>query len=254
MKKNISLIKRILIHSSIGCLAGFLFLHPISVFISDIVEYNVVHFVTFQQIFAPKHLLMAGYFAILGLVSGIVNAFYIHKRAGLYKEIELLSITDELTSLYNRRYFINQLSKEIERARRYSHYLSLLIIDLNNFKQVNDTHGHQQGDKLLKEFAVLLKKTVRKPDFVARYGGDEFVIVMPEADNDKALKLLERLHKEVESHSFTNNSVSTGIKLTASIGTATFPSEAQDLDELITKADSILYAAKKGIQLLRVVK
>ncbi len=177
---------------------------------------------------------------------GIFNAFYTHKQTNLHEEIKILSITDELTSLYNRRHFISQFKKEIERARRYSHPLSLLMIDLDNFKQYNDTYGHQHGDKVLRTVAMLLKNSVRKPDFVARFGGDEFAIVMPEVDNDKAIKLAERLRKQLEINDFSNVPTQTveGIKI--SYGSATFPSEAQNMDWLITKADSRLYTMKRG--------
>ncbi len=240
-KTKISLIRRVLIHGFFGCLAGLSILHPISMFINDPLKYDLVYFITFQQIFAPQHLQMAGYFAILGGAIGVIHALYVQNKAKLYAEINFLSITDELTSLYNRRYFISQLTNEIERASRYSHYLSLLMIDLNDFKQYNDTHGHQRGDERLKTVAMRLKNAVRTPDFVARYGGDEFVIVMPEADKDKALKLEKRLHEKVEAYTFTDKME----VITVSIGTATFPSEAQDMEGLINKADSMLYMVKK---------
>ena len=108
MKENISLIKRLLIHGSSGCLAGLLILHPVAMIINDISEYKVVHLIPLQRIFAPEHLLMSAYFSILGGIFGIVNAFYTLKRAKLYEEISTLSITDELTSLYNRRYLMNR--------------------------------------------------------------------------------------------------------------------------------------------------
>ncbi len=245
VKRIMKSIKRVLIHGSIGCLAGLLILHPMAMFINDIAKYKLVHFIPLQRIFASEHLLMSLYFSILGGVIGIVNAFYTRKRAKLCEEIKTLSITDELTSLYNRRHLMSQLKKEIERARRYSHDLSLLMIDINNFKQYNDTYGHQLGDELLKAVAMLLKNSVRKPDFVVRYGGDEFVIVMPEADKDMAIKLGERLLTEVKTRIFPGAATQTVPGLKISLGTATFPSEAQDMDGLITRADSMLYTMKK---------
>ncbi len=246
MKKNISLTKRVLIHGFAGCLAGLLILHPMAMFIDDIAEYTVVHFIPVQRIFAPEHLLMSVYFSILGGVIGIVNAFYTQKSAKLYEEIRNLSITDELTSLYNRRYLMSQLKREIERARRYSHDLSLLMIDIDNFKQYNDTYGHRRGDELLKVFAMLLKNSVRKPDFVARYGGDEFVIVMTEADKNNALKLGNRLGADVKTYIFPDTTAQTAGKVNISFGAATFPRESQDVNGLITMADDRLYMMKKA--------
>lgn len=177
-----SLPRRILVHGFIGCLAGIFVLHPLAMFINDVVEYNFARFISLEQMLSSKHLIMAVYYALLGGVSGCFNAFYAQKRADLYEKIETLSITDELTTLYNRRYFFSQLKKEIERARRYSYPLSILMMDLNNFKIYNDTYGHQYSDEVLKLLAVLFENSVRKSDFAVRFGGDEFVIVMPEAD------------------------------------------------------------------------
>ncbi len=240
------MVKRIINHGIIGCIAGIFILHPVSMIIHDIIEHNVIHFITFQQILDPKHFPMTGYFIAIGMIMGVSRAIYTQKQARLYEKIQLLSVTDELTALFNRRYLMSQLEKEIERAHRYSRYVSLLIVDLNKFKKYNDTYGHQYGDMLLQEVALFLKKSVRKPDFVARYGGDEFVVVMPEADEHKALRLSQRLHELWESHPFTVTSRRAWEKekVTLSIGTATFPSEAWDLEKLFHKADTRLYRAK----------
>ncbi len=199
------------------------------------------------HLIAPEHLFIAGYFAILGGVTGILNALYVEKNARLYEEIRVLSITDELTSLYNRRYFTTQLKKELERANRYNRFLSVFMIDLNNFKQYNDTRGHQSGDEMLREVAMLLKDSARKPDFVARYGGDEFVIVMPEADKNKALKMADRIQAEVEDRNFKDPLTDKEARFTISFGLATFPTDARDMDKLITKADTMLYKMKREI-------
>ncbi len=240
MKRKLKLGTRILIHFSVGCLIGMLFLHPSSMLIFSLTGHKIS-----GHIFAPEHLLMIVYFALIGGAFGIINAISDHKKALLYQEIELLSITDELTSVFNRRYFTSQLNKELERSRRYDRPLSIFMIDLDNFKQYNDAHGHQSGDEMLREVANLLKKSARKPDFVARYGGDEFVIVMPEADKNKALKMADRLQAEVESANFKDRTTHAQVRFTISFGLATFPDDAQYMDGLITKADTMLYKMKK---------
>lgn len=231
---------RVLIHFSVGCLIGIVILHPSAMVIFDVTGHN-----TMGYFLNPDHLIMTIYFALIGGLFGIISAVSAHKKALLYQEIELLSITDELTSVFNRRYFTNQLNKELERARRYDRPLSIFMIDLNNFKQYNDSHGHQSGDEMLKEVAGLLKKSARKPDFVARYGGDEFVIVMPEADKNKALKMADRLQAEVESSNFKDRTTHAQVRFTISFGLATFPDDAQYADGLITKADTMLFEMKK---------
>jgi diguanylate cyclase (GGDEF)-like protein len=214
-------------------------------FIHEIVETNTISFISFSEIFAQKHLIMAGYFTVLGGVIGIFRAVNTHKKDHLFEEIKRLSVTDELTTLHNRRYFLEQLNMEIKRAGRYSHSLSLLMIDLNDFKQYNDTYGHLKGDELLVKLARLLKNSVRSPDFVARYGGDEFVVVMPESGEDEAVQLAERLNTVVDSNSFDNPLGPKIKKVSISLGTSTFPIDAEDVSGLISVADSRLYMEKR---------
>jgi diguanylate cyclase (GGDEF)-like protein len=242
-EKKYTLLKRVSVHMIFGSLTGLLILHPLSMLIHDIIEFNLIHFISLAEIYSPKHLIMAGYFMGLGCIIGMFRAFYIHKRIELYEELKRLSITDELTSLYNRRYFDNQLNKEIERAQRYSHKLSLLIVDLDKFKQFNDTYGHRQGDELIKNIAFILNSSVRKPDFVARYGGDEFVIVMPETGSNEAHKLIERIKEKINIYR-QERVMESGESVSVSIGSATLPDEAQDIDTLINKADKNLYLEK----------
>lgn len=130
------------------------------------------------------------------------------------------------------------------KSRRYFSNLSLLIIDLDNFKQYNDSFGHQKGDELLKKFTVLLKSSIRSPDFVARYGGDEFVIVMVESDRAKALQLAERVCKKIHFLPLNKTASDAYNKVTASIGIATFPTKVGDIEELFKIADSSLYKEK----------
>jgi diguanylate cyclase (GGDEF)-like protein len=165
------------------------------------------------------------------------------ENAQLYEEVELLSITDGLTGLFNRRHFMAKLTEDINRARRYNYLLSLVMLDVDHFKKVNDTYGHSQGDIVLKEIAGLLKKDLRAGDVVARYGGEEFVVLYPYTKLDAAALAAERLRALVENYPFPGQH--SPLKVTISLGVATFPSkEVHDEDSLISQVDKCLYKAK----------
>lgn len=165
------------------------------------------------------------------------------ENAQLYEEVELLSITDGLTELFTRRHFMTKLTEDINRARRYNYLLSLIMIDIDHFKKINDTYGHPQGDIVLKEIARLLKKDLRAGDVAARYGGEEFVIIYPYTELDKARVAAERLRTLVENHQFPRQG--SPLKVTISLGVATFPSQkVTDEESLISQADKQLYKAK----------
>jgi|GEM_PF-302789 len=166
------------------------------------------------------------------------------KRAN--ERLRKLATSDGLTGLYNHRYFQERWRREIKRARRYSEPLSLMIIDVDHFKTYNDTLGHPQGDALLREMANLLVASVREVDLVARYGGDEFVIVLPKAPKEAAMALGERIRARVEAHEFPNRSVLPRGHLSTSIGVATFPEDGSGPSEVIQAADDGLYVAKKA--------
>ena len=127
------------------------------------------------------------------------------------------SITDDITGLYNHRYLVDQIQKELERTQRYDRLLSGIMIDIDNFKSVNDHHGHLAGDKVLREVAKILKKSIRKVDIVGRYGGDEFLILLPETRFESARLVAERTRHNVHQHHFSSQddtgSVSTSIGL-----------------------------------------
>ena len=162
----------------------------------------------------------------------------------LYREMEQISLTDGLTGLYNYRHFKTRLEDEIVRAMRYKHSLSLVMFDVDNFKNYNDTLGHLTGDGALKAVAAILKSTIRKSDIAVRYGGEEFCVILPEGDVKSAWDFAERLRKEIESHSFEGEMVQPGGKLTISLGVAEFPKHADSLRGLIEQADAALYKAK----------
>jgi diguanylate cyclase (GGDEF)-like protein len=144
---------------------------------------------------------------------------------------------DELTGLYNRRYLNTRLAEEIERVKRTQSALSLIFIDVDNFKQVNDTYGHLEGDKVLAKLGGILKRNTRSIDIASRWGGEEFAIIMPETDLSGARTFAERIRETVESFDF-------GFQVTISLGIV---SDCKDLsfDELLTQADEALYRAKE---------
>jgi diguanylate cyclase (GGDEF)-like protein len=150
---------------------------------------------------------------------------------------------DPLTGIFNRRYFENQLSKELQRASRYEHNLSVLFIDIDQFKRINDEFGHQIGDHALEELAEILERSVRSVDVVARYGGDEFIVLLPETKKSYAKKTADRILKYIKHHDFFKDKLNVK-ELAVSIGVAGFPEDAGGTYELIKKADNALYQAK----------
>jgi len=241
----------IAIHGFIGALIGYLLLHPVSMLIyynfeqSHSIDLSTVDWSIIGLSFTYHHLVMAVFFTLLGMVFGVMQGIYIQRIGRLFDKVKILSITDDLTSLPNRRHFFDKLDEEIARARRYSRKLFLFMIDIDNFKHYNDSLGHQEGDAILRMFADRLRKSVRIPDFVARYGGEEFSIIMPEADEEMAFRMAKRLCKEIAAYPFTENKNVSSENLTISIGIAGFPDDAANAVELIRKADSVLYRAKK---------
>lgn len=163
-------------------------------------------------------------------------------NASLYQQARLTSLTDALTGLGSRKLLEDKLQTEHERAKRYKHPFSVAIIDLDNFKTINDIFGHATGDEALKKLAECMKKQKRGPDILARYGGDEFVFLMPETKADNSQKLLERLRKQVYQIDFGNN-----MKMTISCGIAeSIPGCKDASSEIMRRADIALYEAKSA--------
>lgn len=165
------------------------------------------------------------------------------KNATEHQRIQGLAITDELTGLSNRRAFQNALDKEVRRSKRYRKPLSLIMLDIDGFKEINDSFGHQVGDDVLRSLAIHLQGAVRETDLLARYGGDEFAVVLPETKAEEATVLAERLKDMVKNYSFkAGGSYHT---ITLSIGVADISNGRMDSeDELIKRADSVLYMSK----------
>jgi len=156
-----------------------------------------------------------------------------------------LAITDSITKLYVNRYFHLRLEEEVRRSQRYNSTLSLLMCDLDHFKQINDTYGHQQGDLILREISAILKRNTRNTDIAARYGGEEFVIILPETTLADAKIVADRIRRDIDSHEFPALVIGQPpLKCTISIGVASFPLNADNKEELISKADSSMYQAK----------
>ena len=160
-----------------------------------------------------------------------------------YQEIQQLAIRDGLTGLHNYRYFRQQIARSVQHARRYEAPMSLLMIDLDNFKRYNDTYGHLKGDQILKEVAALLLAYTRSADLVARYGGEEFVVLLPEIDEEQAHSVGEKIRQVVEAHPFTLAAGELPQSLTISVGVASSIGE-WSADMLIQTADDALYRAK----------
>jgi two-component system cell cycle response regulator len=181
---------------------------------------------------------------IRAAVSAIQRAALIESTIADNQRLEQLAHTDPLTKTLNRRALSERLAAEMERVRRYDTTMSLLLIDLDHFKQINDTHGHLAGDDVLVEVAAVLHRVVRAVDIVARYGGEEFVIVLPETGAPGAEAFAERLRELIEAHTF-NAARGGPIRLTTSIGVSAFPGPGVDsVEDLLANADQALYRAK----------
>ncbi len=153
------------------------------------------------------------------------------------------AVTDEMTRLYNHRYFQQRLDEEIQRADRYENHVSLIILDVDHFKKFNDTFGHPEGDRVLKTVARLIEKNVREIDIPARYGGEEFVVICPEKNGEGSLIPAERIRTAIESFDFRINGER--VPLTVSLGVSCYPDAAKSKADLIQKADFALYYSKQ---------
>lgn len=161
-----------------------------------------------------------------------------------YHDATRQTLIDDLTRLYNVRYLYQTLEGEIRRARRYDSAVSVVFMDLDGFKLVNDVYGHRAGSATLTEVAHVITRSVRDSDFAARYGGDEFVLMLPETSSKRALQMAERVRVRIESHRFKGG-VGAEIFLTASFGVASFPEHATQAEKLIELADAAMYEAKQ---------
>ncbi len=183
----------------------------------------------------------------LNVIQSFLNSVSIAiERSLLFKKAEhlkKLSITDPLTGIYNRRYLNKRLSEEITRYNRYKHPFSFMMLDMDKFKEYNDTFGHIAGDNLIKALAHTIAKSLRVIDIAARFGGDEFVAIFPQTPKADAVQITNRLKEKIDD---TLKKQSLELPLSVSIGLATYPDDASSIMELIEKTDQALYLAKKG--------
>ena len=174
------------------------------------------------------------------LADAVALAF---ENVRLFQKTRELSITDEVTPLHNHRYFHQALDRELKLVNRYGSTLSLVFVDLDRFKPINDQYGHLRGSRTLREVGFLIRAAVRETDIPARYGGDEFVVVLPQTDGESARILAEKLRRLVEGHTFLQEE-GINARLGVSLGVATYPDEAKTKEELIRLADSRMYEDK----------
>ena len=163
-----------------------------------------------------------------------------------FERTERSAITDHLTGLFNRGHFDDCLKKELNRCRRYGQTASLIVLDLDDFKSINDRHGHPTGDAVLKDVGRLLVQRVRDIDVAARYGGEEFAIILPETRRMSAFVVAERIRSEVERHFKRKSSEGHDIRTTLSGGIAAYPDDADTPDSIVARADEALYRAKRN--------
>jgi len=194
--------------------------------------------------------------AIVGatfLVLGLLDRNLVHKAQQLYfgdflktqKDLWQLAVRDDLTHLYNRRYFFERLEEELEAAQLFGRPLALVLADADNLKAVNDTYGHRAGDEVLAQLGKALGRQVRLTDVAARIGGDEFAILMPHTGREGALALVERLQREVVAQvCVEDRHQEEPLCVTLSFGVAAFPEDGQDPDALLNRADDYLYRTK----------
>jgi len=161
------------------------------------------------------------------------------------EKMNSLIIREGLTGLFNKNYIRQRLEEEFYRSKRYNHPLSLMMIDLDNFKALNDHFGHTVGDHLLRYFSQVIADTIRPSDIAARYGGEEFLIILPETYKEEAQAVAERLRTRISLYPFRLDSRKEEVLFTISIGVTTYPEYGQSAEEMVALADMALYKAKK---------
>ena len=179
------------------------------------------------------------------LVQLVDQAAIALERANLYQQMSDLAVTDDLTKLFNFRYLDQILDREISRCQRYGSVLSLIFLDMDYFKHVNDTHGHLMGSRVLIEVAHILLRNLRNVDVIARYGGDEFVVVLPETSVKTTLRITSRLLQALQEYDFLKEE-GLKVRLTASFGIAGYPEHAATKRDLVRLADQAMYQAKNS--------
>ncbi len=179
-----------------------------------------------------------------GDVTGVVVSFQdISEKKRLHEQLKYLATHDAVTGLHNRSELARQIDEEVARALRYERPVCVFMVDIDHFKRINDGHGHQTGDSVLRQFAGFLKEETRKSDYVARYGGEEFIIILPETSLSKGRELADRLCEGVAVHPFRLDDA-TPITISVSLGVANLPAHGNSVQVLIAAADKAMYLAK----------
>lgn len=166
------------------------------------------------------------------------------ENARYFQKIQELTITDDVTGLFNSRFLYQAIESEIKRSKRYKKQLSLIFIDIDFFKHVNDGHGHLAGSRLLREVGDVFRQSLRNVDIVTRYGGDEFVIILPETKKDVGVLTAKRIREALNEHRFQLGK-NLNLKVTASFGIASYPGDAKTATEIIRLADQAMYRVKE---------
>jgi diguanylate cyclase (GGDEF)-like protein len=237
-----------------GGLIGFFIVHPWVMITAHIMfrprlnSYFSIVDVIFAEFTRAFSLEMLPWGLTFAMISSFTAAFYGRNRQTMAalraseQRFRYMSISDELTGLYNSRHFFSRLKAEIERTDRYGHPLTLLMLDLDNFKQYNDAFGHLAGDKVLAEAGNIIRTSLRSTDSAYRYGGEEFAVVLPESSGQESLYFAERIRKSFEGGTLTTHKAD-GLRVTVSIGVAQYiPGE--EISAFIKRADANMYAAK----------
>jgi diguanylate cyclase (GGDEF)-like protein len=212
-----------------------------------------------DQVVIPVHVENVGEMAVLAtstsgeyvalLSDDILVALQNHVQGALtnahkYDAIRRQVVTDHLTGLYNRRYFMKRAGEEIARSLRHQAPLSVLMVDIDHFKEFNDTYGHATGDKVLQTVARAIKSALRKPDICARHGGEEFAVLLPSTPGDNAYFVADRVRRQLRDTRYTGLGLPAEANITISVGVATCPLDATEFDALMELADKALYLAK----------
>ena len=182
----------------------------------------------------------------LFVIRRVLETQRLREMANMSEYFKKLSNTDDLTGLHNHRYFKEVLKKEIKRHLRYHHPLSLIFIDIDNFKKINDGYGHLVGDQVLLGVADLMRQSFRNSDVLSRYGGEEFCVILPESSVDEALVVGKRFVETIFNHAFDLHLDEKGLKISVTAGLAVFPLHGGEVKQLIHAADVALYKGKKS--------
>jgi len=207
-------------------------------------SYDFDEIAVFLPSFLAIGFVLYSYRRIQKLESEMIKRREVEKRLLKSEEIyKKLSITDDLTQLYNSRYFYKKLKEEINRLIRYKHPLSLLLIDIDDFKKINDRYGHLKGDKVLKMVGTIIQDCLRRTDSAYRYGGEEFTVILPGTGIEAAMNVAERIRKRFETQDFSLITNET-LNISVSLGASQFKPE-EEMEVFVKRTDDALYVAKQ---------